>query len=197
MGNYLTIKSLSKGEYREKGSKFLAFAYPLSDEEVVNVILKQLSHDHPKASHICYAYRIGLHGEKARMDDNGEPANTAGAPIMNHLKGRDLTFSGIFAVRYFGGTKLGKGGLINAYGTAAKYALDNAITVESTLTKVLKVKFPYTQMNDFMQLIKKYNIETGEQMFDNTCEFTIYVPVNETEAWKNRLNEIKEMVIQA
>lgn len=196
MGNYFSIDNLSNSDYREKGSKFLAFAYPLTDEEAVNAIINELWQAHPKASHVCYAYRIGLKGEKSRMNDNGEPANTAGAPIMNHLKGKELTFTGVFVVRYFGGSKLGKGGLINAYGTATKQALDKARVVLKTFTIPLTVKLPYTEVNDFMQLVKKHNIEMGEQVFDNTCEFTIYVPVNETEAWKNRLSQIKEIFIQ-
>ncbi len=195
MPTYRTIKTISTGAYREKGSQFLAYAYPVNDGAEINSLIKQLWKDHPKARHVCYAYRIGVKGNKIKIDDNGEPANTAGGPIMNHLTGKSLTFILVAVVRYFGGTKLGKGGLVNAYGTAAKNALDQAEVVEEQLTKALMVSLPFEGMNAFMGLMKKYQLSYGEQEFDNNCRFTVYLPEDETEVWKERLLSIKGLKI--
>ena len=197
MAEYLTILDVTEAEYREKGSKFLAYAYPVSDEEGIQAILDELWKTHPKARHVCYAYRLGKKAEKVRIDDNGEPSNTAGAPIMNHLAGKGLTFVLVAVVRYFGGTKLGKGGLIQAYGKVAKEALEKAEFIKKVSTVPLTVNIPYAAVNELMQLVKQNNLEIGEQEWGNHCQFTVYLPEDETEEWRERLYDINGLKVIA
>jgi len=166
---YLTIQKPSEGIFRDRGSKFLAFAYPINSESDIKPILAQLKTEHSKANHHCWAMRLGIDRSVFRINDDGEPSGTAGRPILNTLLSRNLTNILIVVVRYFGGTLLGVPGLINAYKTAAEEALSAALVIEKTLNDIYIIRFEYPQMNEVMRIIKDDGLEVLEQQFDNIC----------------------------
>ena len=166
---YLTIRKPAEGLFRDRGSKFLAFAYPISSESDIKLILAQLKSEHPKANHHCWAMRLGIDRFVFRVNDDGEPSGTAGRPILNTLLSRNLTNILVVVVRYFGGTLLGVPGLINAYKTAAEEALNAAPVIEKTLNDIYIIRFEYPHMNEVMRIIKEDGLEVLEQQFDNTC----------------------------
>ena len=172
---YKTIKKPSEGTFRDKGSKFIAYAYPFQDENDLKDILAFVKSEHPKARHWCYAYRLSPDRSVFRVNDDGEPSGSAGRPILNTLLSNDLTDTLVIVVRYFGGTLLGIPGLINAYKTATQEAIDAAEVIEKTQEDVYKIEFDYLQMNDVMRIIKEDNLEILEQDFDNRCSITFSV----------------------
>lgn len=166
---YLTIEKPAEGLFRDRGSKFLAFAYPINSENDLKTIIAQLKTEHPKANHHCWAMRLGIDRSVFRVNDDGEPSGTAGRPILNTLLSRNITNTLVVVVRYFGGTLLGVPGLINAYKTATEEALNSAKIIEKTLNDIYTIRFEYQQMNDVMKVIKDDGLEILEQQFDNTC----------------------------
>ena len=176
---YKTIKNLSEGIYKDKGSKFLAFAYPFQKEEEFKEIIAKLKIEHPKANHHCYAYRLTPDRSVYRVNDDGEPSGTAGRPILNTLLSKNLTNVLVIVVRYFGGTLLGVSGLINAYKQATEEALNNAKVIHKTVQDVYQVKFEYPLMNDVMKLIKDEALDNFNQEFDLSCK--IEIAINKTE----------------
>ncbi len=151
---YKTIAGPSEGIYREKGSKFIALAFPVETEAEVKEKLAEIQKQYFDARHHCYSYILGPNKDAYRLNDNGEPSGTAGRPIHGQLLSKDLTNTLVIVVRYFGGIKLGVSGLINAYKTAAKDALDAATIIEKTVDETYKVSFDYSVMNSVMQLLK-------------------------------------------
>ncbi|HEY5327384.1 MAG TPA: YigZ family protein, partial [Mucilaginibacter sp.] len=151
---YRTIEKPAEGIFRDRGSKFLAFAYPINSENDLKSILSQLKNEHPKANHYCWAIRQGTDRSVFRVNDDGEPSGTAGRPILNILLSNDLTNIVLVVVRYFGGTLLGVPGLINAYKSATEEALKQAKIIEKTVNDIYTIKFDYLQMNDIMKIIK-------------------------------------------
>lgn len=172
---YKTIKKPSEGTFRDKGSKFIAYAYPFQDENELKDLLAFVKSEHPKARHWCYAYRLSPDRSVFRVNDDGEPSGSAGRPILNTLLSNDLTDTLVIVVRYFGGTLLGIPGLINAYKTATQQAIDAAEVIEKTQEDVYKIEFDYLQMNDVMRIIKEDNLEILKQDFDNRCTITFSV----------------------
>jgi len=172
---YLTIEKPVEGIFRDRGSKFLAFAYPISSEADIKPILAGLKAEHPKANHHCWAMRLGIDRSVFRINDDGEPSGTAGRPILNILLSRNITNVLIVVVRYFGGTLLGVPGLINAYKVATEEALVNAQVIEKTLDDIYTINFNYQQMNDVMKIIKDDNLIILEQQFDNNCMVKIAI----------------------
>ena len=166
---YKTIKYPSQGVYKEKGSKFLAFAYPIATEAEAKARLDELRKQYFDARHHCYAYILGADKAAYRINDDGEPSSTAGKPIYGQLLSHDLTNIIIVVVRYFGGIKLGVPGLINAYRTAAKDAIDNAIIIEKNITEVYNLQFTYEQMNSVMKILKDNNLPQCNQKFELEC----------------------------
>ncbi|MCI0919866.1 IMPACT family protein [Sphingobacterium rhinopitheci] len=166
---YSTVEESSEGIFRDKGSKFIAYAYPFRDESKIKDIIAELKALHPKARHHCWAYRLSPDRTVFRVNDDGEPSGTAGRPILNVLLSKDITNILVVVVRYFGGTLLGVPGLINAYKMATLDALENAAIVEKTVNDIYAVAFDYLQMNDVMRIIKDENILVSEQQFDNNC----------------------------
>ena len=166
---YKTIAGPAGGLFRDKGSKFIAFAYPLTTENEVKGHLAKLKAEHPKANHFCYAYRLTPDKNVFRINDDAEPSGTAGRPILNTLLSADLTNMLIVVVRYFGGTLLGVPGLINAYKSAAGDAVKEAVIIEKSISDVYEIKFDYSLMNDVMRLIKEEQLSILEQQFDNDC----------------------------
>ena len=159
MDTYFTISMPTEGEYKEKGSKFIAYAYFVSEETCIKEKLEQLKKEHFKATHHCYAYRLGIDGKNYRANDDGEPSGTAGRPILGQIDSFGMTNVLIVVVRYYGGTKLGTSGLINAYREAAKNALEKAQKIEKIIESPIEFSLPYNLMNDVMQFLKQYEIE--------------------------------------
>lgn len=166
---YKTIAAPAEGLFKDKGSKFIAYAYPLKDEEAAKEIVGTLKSQHPKARHHCWAFRLTPDRSVFRINDDGEPSGTAGRPILNTLLSYDVTNVLVVVVRYFGGTLLGVPGLIHAYKTATQEALSVASLVELTVNDVYRLTFGYEQLNDVMRVVKEENLTVLEQDFDNRC----------------------------
>ena len=172
---YKTIAKQSEGSYSEKRSKFLAYAFPVQNEQEVKQRLAEIQKKHWDARHHCYAYILGPHKDAYRQNDNGEPSGTAGRPIYGQLLSKDLTNTLVIVVRYFGGIKLGVSGLQNAYKVAAKEALDAAVIEERTIQEQYQVVFEYVKMNDIMQILKDPEIQVLDRQSDMRCTYTISV----------------------
>lgn len=172
---YKTIAKPSEGSYSEKRSKFLAYAFPVQNEQEVKQRLAEIQKKHWDARHHCYAYILGPHKDAYRQNDNGEPSGTAGRPIYGQLLSKDLTNTLVIVVRYFGGIKLGVSGLQNAYKVAAKEALDAAVIEERTIQEQYQVVFEYVKMNDIMQILKDPEIQVLDRQSDMRCTYTISV----------------------
>ncbi|MDY6371856.1 MAG: YigZ family protein [Bacteroidales bacterium] len=172
---YRTLAGPSEGLYKEKGSKFLAFAYPVSTLDQVKAHLDQLRKDYFDARHHCYAYILGPRKDAFRANDDGEPSGTGGRPIHGQLLSADLTDTLIVVVRYFGGVLLGASGLANAYKTAARDAIDHATIIEKTIDARYRLRFKYEAMNDVMRLLKDFDLKPMGQQFDLECSLEVLV----------------------
>lgn len=184
---YRSIAAPSKGIYKELGSKFLAFAYPVETEEAAKKILEEVRKEYFDARHHCYAWRLGRTGEPWRMNDDGEPSSTAGRPIHGQLLSNELSDILVVVVRYFGGTKLGVPGLIRAYRSATQDALSNAEVIEKVAGETLTVTFDYLQMNDVMKVLKDMDITPLNQQFDLRCTLTARVRLSRIEEFRKQL----------
>lgn len=180
MDTYKTIDSKSEGYFRDKGSRFLAFAYPVQSEEDISEILASLKKEYHNARHHCYAWRLGTEVITFRANDDGEPSSTAGKPILGQLLSNELTNILVVVVRYFGGTLLGTGGLINAYRTATADAISNAKIITGFIEDKYKLKFSYKEMNDVMQIIKQENLNVLNTRFELDCELDFSVRKSES-----------------
>lgn len=176
MSFYKTIDKISEGFYKEKGSKFFAFAIPCQSEDDVKKHIQNLRKEHHLAVHVCSAFRLGSDKKLFRSSDDGEPSNSAGPPILGQIVSFDVTNVLIAIVRYYGGTNLGVGGLIHAYRTAAKEALENATIIEAEDEQLFHLSFGYELMPQVMKLVKKYEIISKNQSFDSTCVMDVIVP---------------------
>ena len=172
---YQTIIQPSEGLYKEKGSKFLSYAYPVRREDEIKMIIEGIRKEHFSARHCCYAWSLGLQHERFRMNDDGEPSGTAGRPIFGQIQSNDLTNILIVVVRYFGGTLLGVSGLIQAYKKAAIDAISSAEIVTRTVEQIIEVHFDYLAMNDIMLLIKEEQLEMITSHFDLRCSIRLKV----------------------
>lgn len=180
--NYKSIAAPSAGSYRELGSRFLSFAYPVDSQDRVKEILSSLKKEYFDATHHCFAYRLGPQGELWRAVDDGEPSSSAGRPILGQILSAGLSDILIVVVRYFGGTKLGIPGLIRAYRAAAQDALANSVTVERTATEEVTFEFDYLRMNDVMKFLKERNLQPTCQQFDLKCRLTVRIPISLVES---------------
>ena len=187
---YKTIEAPSEGLYKEKGSKFIALAFPASSEEQVKEVLDELRKSYHDARHHCYAYSLGARGDKWRMNDDGEPSGTAGKPIYGQLQSFEVTNILVVVIRYFGGTKLGVSGLINAYKTATHDALANAKVITKTVNDIFKLTFGYTVMNDIMRIIKETDVEIKSQNFDNVCSIVTSVRQKQVDEFLQRVKKV-------
>ncbi|MDF3079418.1 MAG: hypothetical protein K0S09_3307 [Sphingobacteriaceae bacterium] len=191
---YKTIEAPAEGIFRDRGSKFIALAFPISSEEDIKPLLAGIKAEHPKARHYCWAFRLSPDRSIFRINDDGEPSGTAGRPILNILLSLDVTNIFVVVVRYFGGTLLGVPGLINAYKTATQEAMRVATIIEKTLTDVYLISFDYLQMNEVMKLTKDENLKILRQEFDNNCLLELEVPkarVNQVIARFEKLGGVK------
>jgi len=190
---YLTISHPSTGIFKDKGSKFLSFAYPVSNDKDIKEIVEKLKKQYFDARHHCYAYRLGAERLTFRANDDGEPSGTAGKPILGQIDSRGLTNVLIVVVRYFGGILLGTGGLINAYRNASADALSNASVIQKYVHAVYKLTFSYDQMNNVMKVIKDSDLEAFEQNFELTCSMKIRMKLSVEEAILAKLSLMNEV----
>lgn len=175
---YRSISGPAEGIYKELGSKFLAFAYPIETPEQVKDIVAGIKKEYFDARHHCYAYRLGKDGEPWRANDDGEPSSSAGRPILGQLLSNGLSDILVVVVRYFGGIKLGVPGLIRAYKTATAEAIANASVIEKTAAENITFEFDYLQMNDVMKFLKDQDLQPSDQQFDLKCRLTVRVPLS-------------------
>ena len=173
--SYLTVAGTAEAVYKEKSSKFLAYAYHVGNEAEIKELLDALRKKYYDATHHCYAWRLGPQGEEYRVNDDGEPSGTAGKPILGQLLSKNVTDALIVVVRYFGGTKLGVSGLITAYREAAATVIEEAAIEERTVDVRLEIKFGYLAMNGVMRIVKEMQPEIVYQRFDNVCEMTLAI----------------------
>ncbi|MEO5645052.1 MAG: YigZ family protein [Bacteroidia bacterium] len=178
---YLTIEKACEGIYKDRGSKFLAFIFPVKKEEELKAHLQQLRKEHPGANHHCYAFRLGADKLLFRANDDGEPSGTAGKPILGQIQSNDLTSVLIVVVRYFGGSLLGVPGLIAAYRGAAADAIANANIIERQVLEVYELHFPYSAMNDVMKILKDENLSQWNQDFQLECKLNFSVRKNDAD----------------
>lgn len=193
--SYKTIAKPAEGNYSEKRSKFLAYAFPVQSEEEIKQRLAEIQKKHWDARHHCYAYILGPHKDAYRLNDNGEPSGTAGRPIYGQLLSKDLTNTLVIVVRYFGGIKLGVSGLQNAYKVAAREALDAATIVERTIQETYRVTFEYVKMNDIMQILKDPEVQVLDRQSFMQCIYTISVRQREADRITTALRKVPMTVV--
>ncbi len=192
---YRTIVSSTTGLFRDRGSKFIAYAYPFRDESELKARIAALKSEHPKARHHCWAYRLTPDRSVFRVNDDGEPSGTAGRPILNTLLSHDVTNVLVVVVRYFGGTLLGVPGLINAYKMATQDALANAEIIEKTVNDLYRVGFSYPQLNDVMRVVKEEDLSVIRQDFEQTCTLEFEVQQSRVNAVIGRLEKLDDTTI--
>ena len=188
---YLTIDAPSQGIYKEKGSRFLAFAFPVATTEEAKMIIEQKRREYHDARHVCYAYRICPANIQTRQTDDGEPSGTAGKPILGQIASKELVNVIVVVVRYFGGVKLGTGGLAVAYKTATDDALQAADTVARTIDEVMTVSFGYLVMNSVMKIVKEMEPQVLAQQFDMSCEMTLQIRRQNAGTLRQRLAQVE------
>tara|TARA_B110000037_G_scaffold95967_1_gene112564 strand:- start:668 stop:1258 length:591 start_codon:yes stop_codon:yes gene_type:complete len=176
---FRTLSTSGEGFYKEKGSKFLGYAYPCSDTNQVKVHLERLRKENPGCVHVCYAYCLGSKKEAYRYSDDGEPSNSAGAPLYGQIKAFELTNVLVAVVRYYGGTNLGVGGLINAYRSAAKEAFENSKIIDDEDRNIIQVSFSYEDMPFVMNAVKASNCIILEQDFEEKPRLKLSIPISE------------------
>ncbi len=194
---YKTIESLSEGIYKEKGSKFIGYAVACYSEDEAKIHLTEWKKMHHQARHVCYAYRFGLDKKVFRANDDGEPSNSAGIPILGQIQSYDLTNVLIGVVRYFGGTKLGVGGLVQAYKAAAKDAVEEGKIIEKQVFDHFEIKFTYNEMPEIMSLVKNQLLAIEKQDFAENCLLQIAVPFAKSAFIHEVLSDNKHLEFQS
>ena len=193
---YYTIEQPAVAEFKDRGSKFLAYAYPVKDIDACEKILAQLKKEHGKAVHHCLAYRLGVDGSIFRVSDDGEPSGSAGRPILGQIDSKALTNVMVVVVRYFGGTLLGVPGLINAYKTATALALQLSPIIKKPIELAYELHFDYQQMNEVMMIVKHYNCSVVEQSAQLFVQLHIGIPKNRLEEVLEKLSELREVTVK-
>ena len=193
---YLTIEKPAEAIFKDKGSKFLAFAYPVENDQQIKEILNQLKKEHHTANHHCYAYRLGADKMNFRANDDGEPNNTAGKPILGQIQSNDLTNILIVVVRYFGGTLLGVSGLINAYKNSAAEVIKTATIIEKQILFHYTIQFYFEHVNDVMKLLKQLDCKITSQQFDNNCEINFSIRKANSEQCEEKLKKIEGLKLE-
>lgn len=189
--SYFTIEKPGEAEFKDRGSKFLAFAFPLSEVIQFKTKLQELKKEHPKAVHHCFAYRIGTDGNTFRVSDDGEPAGTAGKPIIGQLDSRKITNAAVIVVRYFGGTLLGVPGLIYAYKTVASLSLQVIPVIQKQVEIIYQLQFDYTRVNDVMSILKHLGCNIFHQELQLFCTIKAGVPKNRLHEFLYNIGELK------
>lgn len=194
---YKTISKPSKEVlFKDKNSKFYGYAFPITSEDEVKIHIESLKKQHHSARHWCYAYQLGTESIKFRANDDGEPSHSAGQPIYGQIQSFEVTNILIMVVRYFGGVKLGVGGLINAYRSAAQFALENSSIVEKTINVRYLITFEYKNMNKVMRIIKEKQLKIVNQVLELNCNIVISVRKNDSEAIFGLFNQLYEIKIK-
>jgi len=186
---YFTIEKNATAEYKDRGSRFIAYVYHINTINEFKIRLADIKKEHPKATHHCFAYRLGIDDYNFRVSDNGEPSGTAGRPILGQIDSRQLTNVVVFVVRYFGGTLLGVPGLINAYKTAAALVLQTTPAIQKPILLNYNLQFDYTQMNAVMMIIKQYNCSILQQELQLFCSMDIGIVKNRIDEVLGKLND--------
>jgi len=192
---YKTIKKGATGIYKDKGSKFIAISKHVVNEEEFKVFLEETKKEYYDARHHCYAWRLGLEEDKYRSNDDGEPSGSAGKPILNQLQSYEVFNTAVIVVRYFGGTKLGVSGLISAYKTSTREALEQSTIVKRFIHNTLEVKFKYPRLNDIMRIVKEEKISISEQIFEIECLLRLKIKKNDTDRVITRLSSFHDITI--
>ncbi|NNE56130.1 MAG: YigZ family protein [Flavobacteriales bacterium] len=193
---YRTLKGRSESLYKVKGSKHFGYAFPAYSKEEVSEHLETIKKEHHSARHHCYAYRLGLDKDVYRANDDGEPSNSAGKPILGQIQSFDLTNVFIVVVRYFGGVKLGVGGLIDAYRNAAKMAIESGDIVERTVMNTYRINFEYPQMSEVMGLLKGSGLEFRDQVFEMECSLLTDVRLSASETFEAQMNKVDNLELE-
>jgi uncharacterized YigZ family protein len=193
-GFYNTIVQSSTAEFKDRGSKFIAYAFAIEAADAFKQQLQALKKEHPKAVHHCFAYRIGTDGNNFRSSDDGEPSGTAGKPILGQIDSKELTDMAVIVVRYWGGTLLGVPGLINAYKTAASLALQVTPIIQKQVEVKYSIEFDYTRMNEVMMVLKQFNCTVIQQEMQLFCVIKTGIPKNRLEETLYRLQELQNVV---
>jgi uncharacterized YigZ family protein len=194
---YQTIENESVAEFKDRGSRFIACAFPVSSAEDFKKRLKELKEEHPKAVHHCFAYRTGIDGNNFRSSDDGEPSGSAGRPILGQIDSKRLTDTAVVVVRYFGGTLLGVPGLINAYKTATSFALQTSSIVRKPVLVNYRLQFDYTILNEVMRIIKRHECIVVSQDLQLFCMMEIAIPKSNLELCLLQLKNLKSMELSA
>ena len=194
--SYKTIARAAETTYRQLSSKFLVYAYPVETEGEIKEHLDALRKRWFDATHHCYAWRLGPHGERFRANDDGEPSSTAGKPILGQLLSQDVTNCLVVVVRYFGGTKLGVPGLIAAYKESTALVLGECEIVERTVDATIELEYSYIVMNDVMRIIKDMQPRIINQQFDNLCSMTLSIRQSEADQLIGRLEKVEDVNIE-
>ena len=192
---YYTIEKTATAEFKDRGSKFIGYACPVKTVVECKEKLNEIKKEHPKATHHCFAYRIGLDGNTFRVSDDGEPSGTAGRPILGQIDSKGLTGTLVVVVRYFGGTLLGVAGLINAYKSAASLALQMTPVAQKQVEKEYRVQFDYTSINDIMMLVRQYNCRVVQQEMQLFCYMILAIPNNRVTEVIYKLQEMKNIEV--
>lgn len=193
---FRTIAKPAEGIFRDRGSKFLAFAYPVRNEDEVKRFVKALWDEYPGICHVCFGYRIGIDGETYRANDDGEPSGSAGLPILNQIKSKDVTNTLVAIARYYGGTKLGVSGLINAYKEGAKEALENAEIIETVLMDQAMLTFPHSSIGEVERVINQTGMKLVSQDFGIDCNWIVEIEKNASEALIPKLKMIQNVTVE-
>lgn len=193
---YRTIENPSEGTFRDRGSKFIGYAFPINSENDIRGIVAGLKAEHPKANHHCWAMRLTIDRTVFRINDDGEPSGTAGRPILNTLLSHDLTNLIVVVVRYFGGTLLGVPGLINAYKLSTEEALKQAVIIEKTINDIYTIGFDYLLMNDVMRIIKENDLAIITQQFDNSCSIQISIRKTQVNQILAKLHQLTNLTVR-
>jgi uncharacterized YigZ family protein len=193
---YYTIGKEGTAEFKDRGSRFIAYAFPIVTIQDFKKRLQELKEEHPKAAHHCFAYRIGTDGNLFRAGDDGEPPGTAGKPILGQIDSKQLTNITVVVVRYFGGTLLGVPGLINAYKTVTSMALQTIPVVQKNIEEIYRLQFDYTIVNDIMLILKKYNCTIIKQEMQLFCEITAGLPKSRAEEALYQLKQFHTLQIE-
>ena len=191
---YKTISASSEGLFKDRGSKFIGYAFPVNSDLEIKSIINQLQSEHSKARHFCWALRLTSDRSVFRLNDDGEPSGSAGRPILNTLLSKDLTNILIVVVRYFGGTLLGVPGLIHAYKTATLEAINAAEIIERTVNDLYLLKFDYLHLNEVMTVLKDENLSYQNQIFDNDCSLEISVRKAQLNTVIHKLDHITGLI---
>ncbi len=190
--SYFTIDAESKGLFKDRGSKFFAFAFPVSSEEEIKIHLEKLRKEYHDARHHCYGWMLKSDYSMFRANDDGEPSSSAGKPILNQIESRELTNVLVVVIRYFGGTLLGVGGLVNAYRTAAAEALENSKIIKKYIYKTFEIRFDYSLMNAVMKIIKEHDLNNFDHQFELSCSLKVDIRIDQVQKIVEKYELIKD-----